>query len=99
MKTAVIHFKTKPIIKTRAQKVADELGFGLSALLNGFLNQLIKTKTIEFSAYPKEEPNEFMIKALKEAEEDLKKGRVSPNFDNAHDAIAWLHKESKKYAN
>ena len=98
MKTAIINIKTKPMVKTRAQKVAEEMGFGLSTLINGFLNTLIKTKTVTFTALPKEEPSEFMIQALKEAEEDVKAERVSPRFDNAKDALAWLHKESKKYA-
>jgi addiction module RelB/DinJ family antitoxin len=99
MKTAIINIKTKPIVKTQAQQIAEEMGFGLSTLINGFLNQLIKTRRVEFSTYPKEEPSEFMIKALKEAEEDVKEGRVSPRFDNTKEAIAWLRKESKKYAN
>lgn len=98
MKTAVINIKTTPTIKLRAQKIAKELGFGLSTLINGFLNTLIKTKTVEFTALPKEEPNEFMIKALKEAEKDIEINRLSPAFDDAEKAIAWLKKESKKYA-
>ena len=99
MKTAVINIKTTPTVKTRASKIANELGFGLSSLINGFLNTLIKTKTVEFTAIPKETPNAFMIQALKEAENDIKHNRVSPAFDNAEDAIAYLDKESKKYAN
>lgn len=95
MKTAIIAFKTQPAVKTKAQRVAQELGFGLSALLNGFLNHLIKSKTIEFSAYPKEEPTEYMLQTLKEARESAS----SPAFDNANNAIAYLHKEAKKYAN
>lgn len=95
MKTAIINIKTTPIIKTRASKIAKELGFGLSSLINGFLNTLIKTKTVEFTAIPKEEPNTFMIQALKEAEESPS----SPAFDNAHDAIAWLENPKRKYAN
>ena len=51
MKTAIINVKTKPITKARAQKVADELGFGLSTLINGFLNQLIKVNIITSSLH------------------------------------------------
>lgn len=74
MKTAVINFQTQPIIKQKAQKVADELGFGLSTLLNGFLHHLIKTKTIEFSAYEQEQPSEYLIQVLKETERQHQKG-------------------------
>jgi addiction module RelB/DinJ family antitoxin len=99
MKSAIINVKTTPLIKKRAQKVAADLGFGLSTLINGFLNQLVKDKKVEFTAYPKEEPSDYMIKTLQEAEEDIAKGRVSPEFDNAKDAVAWLNNESRKYEN
>lgn len=95
-KTAFIGFKTAPTIKTKAQKVANDLGLNLSVLLNGFLKNLIKTKRVEFTAYPKEEPSEYLIEALREAEEDIKIGRVSPAFSNAKDAIAYLHEEAAK---
>ncbi len=39
-----------------------------------------------------EEPSEYLIEAIKDAEDALKKGKASPVFDNAKDAIAWLHK-------
>ena len=42
----------------------------------------------------KEEPSEYMIQALKEAEADKK---ISPTFDNAEDATAWLKDENRKY--
>lgn len=95
MKTAIINVKTEPEVKTRAQKIADEMGFALGSLINGFLHNLIKTKRVEFTAYEHEEPSEFMIKALREAEE----GPISPRFDNADDAIAWLKNPKRKYAN
>ena len=98
MKTAVINVKTDPHIKARAQKIADEMGLALGSLINGFLHTLVKTKRVEFKAYAYEEPSSFMINAMQEAEEDEKKGRVSPAFENAHDANDWLDKEAKKYA-
>ena len=49
MKTAVINIKTDTEVKANAQKVASELGFSLSSLINGYLRQLVKTKTINFS--------------------------------------------------
>lgn len=92
MKTAVINVKTNPKIKAKAQKVAAELGFSLSALINGYIRQLVKTKTVYFSAKNVEEPSEYLIQALKESEADRRAGRVSPGFDNAKDAIDWLEK-------
>lgn len=91
MNTTAIYIRTEPKVKAKAQKVAKELGFSLSSLVNAWLRQLIKTKTVNFSAR-EEEPSEYLIKAIKDAEEALKKGKASPVFDNAKDAIAWLHR-------
>ena len=99
MKTAVINIKTDLTTKKRAKKVAEELGFSLSTLANAYFKTLIKTKEVHFSANPKEEPSEYMIESLKEAEKDVKAGRVSPRFSNAKEAILWLKKETKKNAN
>ena len=44
----------------------------------------------------KEEPNEYMIQALKEVEADKK---ISPTFNNAKDATAWLKDKNRKYEN
>ncbi|NCF75360.1 MAG: hypothetical protein GWO87_02655 [Xanthomonadaceae bacterium] len=98
MKTAVINIKTDEKTKKNAKKVAEELGFSLSSLANAYFRTLIKTKEVHFSANPKEEPNDFMIQALKEAEEDVRANRVSPMFNNAKGAVEWLKKETKKYA-
>ncbi len=96
MNTAVITIKTDPEVKKKAQHVARELGLSLSAVINTYLSQLIVTKRIVISS-PPEEPSEYLIRALKESEKDIKEGRVSPKFDNANDAIKWLDTKKKKY--
>lgn len=96
MNTAVVNIKTDPGIKNEAQKIASELGFSLSSLLNGYMRHLIKTKTVYFTAKG-EEPSEYLIEALKESEDDRETGRVSPPFANAKDAAAWLDDPNKKY--
>lgn len=97
MNTAVINIKVEPKTKKQAQKIAEDLGLSLSAVIHGYLKQFIRTKSIDLSLA--EQPNEDMIKALKEAEDDFKKGYISPSFDNAEDAIAWLKDPKAKYAN
>jgi len=108
MKTAVVNFKTTPKIKTNAQKYAQEKGISLSALLNQFMADVSEIKhsqaqlkkdaialaKIDTNA---EEPSDWLINELKEAEKDSKEGRVSPAFDNADDAIAWLKDPNAKY--
>ena len=58
MNTATIFIKTEPKVKEEAQKTAQELGFSLSSILNAFLRQLVKTKTIHFSV-AEEKPGKY----------------------------------------
>lgn len=90
MNSSVINIKTNPKIKNEAQKVAGELGFSLSSLINGYLRQLIKTKTAHFSL-SESNPSEYMLKALKESEMDVRAGR-GRSFKSAKAAISFLDK-------
>lgn len=94
MNTTVINIKTSPIVKSKAQAIAEELGLSLSAVINALLKQFVRTKSINISL--KEDPSPYMIKALKESAEDIKKGRVY-SFSNTKDALSFLHDNSKKY--
>lgn len=87
MNTAIVNVKVDPVVKRKAQKVAGEMGLSLSALVNGFLKHLIKTKTVTFSA--SEEPTPYLLRALKESKEDVKAGRVV-SFQNPKDALTYL---------
>ena len=93
MNTTVINIKTSPEVKAEARRVADSLGLSLSAVINAYLRQLIKTKTVVFSA-ASEEPSEYLLSILKQSKEDIKKGRVSPAFDNAKEAVSWLKRQT-----
>ncbi|MEK9165414.1 MAG: hypothetical protein AAB525_00975 [Patescibacteria group bacterium] len=97
MHTAQIGFKTTPQIKIQAQRLSNNLGVNLSSVLNGLLKQFIRTKRLELSIDP--QPSEFALDMIAESKEDRKNGRYSPAFDNAENAIDYLHKEAKKYAN
>ncbi|MDO8657438.1 MAG: type II toxin-antitoxin system RelB/DinJ family antitoxin [Candidatus Levybacteria bacterium] len=91
MNTATINIKTEPHIKAEAQKTAKEIGINLSSILNAFLRQFIKTKTITFSALY-ETPSEYLLKSIKKSEEDVKAGRVT-KFKTGKDALKYLDKE------
>ena len=93
MNTATIFIKTEPNVKEAAQKTAEELGFSLSSILNAFLRQFVKTKTIHFSLQD-EIPTAYLQELLKKAKEDLKTGNTSPKFKNADDFIKFLHKQT-----
>ncbi len=90
MNTAVINIKIEPEVKKKAKRVAEELGFNLSAVLNGYIRQFVRTKRIDFSL---EEPSERLIRAMKKAKEDWKAGRGSPVFENARETNKWLKEQ------
>jgi addiction module RelB/DinJ family antitoxin len=90
MNTASVLFRTDPEIKTKAQKTANELGISLSVILNGFLREFIKTKTITFTT---EEFTPYAKAELKKAMGDLAAGKASPTFNSAKESIEWLEKQ------
>jgi addiction module RelB/DinJ family antitoxin len=94
MNTTVINFKTSLVVKSKAQAIAEELGLSLSAVINALLKQFVRTKSINVSL--KVEPSPYMINALKESGDDIKKGRIY-SFTNTNDALNFLHDNSKKY--
>ncbi|PIZ96243.1 MAG: hypothetical protein COX79_05605, partial [Candidatus Levybacteria bacterium CG_4_10_14_0_2_um_filter_36_16] len=71
---AVINIRTNQDIKEKAQAIASKMGLSLSALINSYLTQIIKTKTTILSA--KEKPTQYMLDSLKESEADRKAGRL-----------------------
>ncbi|OGH08771.1 MAG: hypothetical protein A2152_00100 [Candidatus Levybacteria bacterium RBG_16_35_6] len=97
MNTAVINIKTESTTKKQAQELASRLGLSLSALINAYLKELIKTRRVTFST--DEMPSPYLIKAIKQAEENYKKGKTSPTFTNIKDAITWLENPNAKYKN
>ena len=92
MNTATVNFKTEPKVKEQAQKTAENLGFTLSSVLNAFLKQFIRTKTVHFSDRKPEIPTQYFLDAIKQAKKNLKEGNVSPAFDNIKDNLEWLKK-------
>lgn len=99
--TAVINIKTEPQVKVRAKRLADDLGLSLSGLINAYLKQVIRTKTVTFSA-SEEEPTEYLLKMLAESRKDIKADRVV-SFNNGQDALTHLDRmianERKKSKN
>ncbi|MBI5229853.1 MAG: hypothetical protein HY981_00945 [Candidatus Magasanikbacteria bacterium] len=96
MKTALLTVKIDPKVKRKAHAVAEALGMSLGTLVSVQLNEFIRTKTVHASLSGKC-PSHYLLKALKESAADVKAGRVSPQFDNATDAIKWLTARKKTY--
>lgn len=51
MKT-VINIKADRQIKIKAKKLAEDLGLSLSAIINAYLRQFVRNKSVYFSAAP-----------------------------------------------
>lgn len=91
MKT-LISVKTDPKVKEQAKKLASEMGLTLSALVTIQLKQAIRTQTVTLST-ESYTPTPYLEKILEKADKDIKAGRnLSPAFDTAEEAIAWLKK-------
>lgn len=88
MNTAVVNVKVNPQVKKEAQKIAAELGLNLSALVNGYLKQLIRNKTVVFSSL-EEEPTDYLLEALRQSRKDIKTGRVI-SFKDSNEALSYL---------
>lgn len=93
MNWAIVTAKVDPKVKKEAQKAAKEAGVSLSTVIKAYLREFAHTKTITLSADREEIPNARTIKVLKKAEENYKKGNVSPVFDNAKDMIKYLREQ------
>lgn len=92
MNYAVVVTKVDPQTKREAQETAEKLGMPLSVVIKAFLKQFIKTKTVRFSLRD-EYPSEYLIKAIKQARQDLKAGKASPTFKTTEEAISFLDKQ------
>jgi addiction module RelB/DinJ family antitoxin len=88
MYNAVINIKTEVQTKKKAQLLASELGISLSALINSYLKQLVRTKKVELSL--DETPSAYLLKAIREAGQNLKQGKASPVFRTGEEAVKWL---------
>ncbi|MBI3385106.1 type II toxin-antitoxin system RelB/DinJ family antitoxin [Candidatus Gottesmanbacteria bacterium] len=93
MSSTVINVRIERNLKSQAQILANDLGFSVSSLINAFLKQLVRTKSVHFKL---EEPTAYLLKALKESRKNIKTGKISPSFKNADNAIKWLNEPNKK---
>ena len=88
MNTTSIHIKIESGIKVQAQKIAEELGFSLSAVMKALLKQFIRAKHLSVGLNG--EPSAYMIEGLKRSNKEYKDGNTSPSFTNAKDSFKWL---------
>lgn len=87
MNTTSLHIQIETDMKIQAQRTADELGLSLSAVIKALLKQFVRTKHLSVGI--PEVPNQYMINALNESEEDYKAGRVT-SFESGKEALSYL---------
>lgn len=86
----MITIKTDKIIKLKAQKTAEELGFSLGTLVNAFLKQFVRTQQISFST-ESFVPNKKTAARLRQATKDFEAGKnISKVFTSADDLVKDL---------
>lgn len=95
MNNAVINIRINPTLKAKAQALAQDLGLNLSILIKTYLKHLVKTRKVVLTA--SEEPTNYLLEIIKKSKEEIKKGKVSPSFTKAEEAIKWLNSPKKKY--
>ena len=88
MKT-MINIKADKDVKENAQKIASELGLPLSGVINAFLKDFIRTRSISFSSIPRMTPTLEVL--LGKIERDIKdKRNMSSVFSSAKNANDYL---------
>ncbi|MBI2625114.1 MAG: type II toxin-antitoxin system RelB/DinJ family antitoxin [Candidatus Nealsonbacteria bacterium] len=85
----MINIRADQDIKSKAQRVAHDLGMPLSTIINAYLRQLIRTKEIHFSTEGELKP--AVKKRLDRIHEEVREGKnLSPVFHNAKAMDSYL---------
>ncbi len=93
MKT-LINIKTDREVKISAQKLAKELGLSLSAVINAYLKQFVRSQAVDFSVAPQMSPK--LEKLLDQVEYDLARGKnISGPFDSVDEFMKSLKAPDK----
>ena len=88
MKT-IINIKADNDVKIKAKKIAENLGLSLSAVINAYLKQFIRNKSVYFSATPTMSPE--LEKLLGDIEKDIKRDKnISAKFSDAKTIKKYL---------
>lgn len=88
MKT-VLNVKTDVEVKKEAQALAKYLGIPLSTVVNAYLKEFINSGEMRLQREPVLKAS--VAKRIEQAIRSAKtKKELSPTFDNADEALAWL---------
>jgi addiction module RelB/DinJ family antitoxin len=88
MKT-VLNLKIDKTTKTQAANLANEMGLTLSAVVNSFLKNYIRTRTIQLTAEPKMTPYLEEIIRLANSEQS----EESKQFTSSKELVNWMKQQ------
>ena len=74
MNSATINIKVDPQTKKQAQKIADDIGFSLSGILNAYLKEFIRTRSIHIELPKEAELTDYAKSMLAISQKELKEG-------------------------
>jgi antitoxin component of RelBE/YafQ-DinJ toxin-antitoxin module len=97
MNATTISFSIDPRVKKKAKEKVEKQGYSLDAFVGIFVSELLTSVAEQESSGTDivihlEKPTKYFKQAVKKARADRKAGKASPTFENAEDAIEWLHK-------
>ena len=88
---ANVNIRINPAIKKKAEEVFKNLGLTPTSAITLFYIQAIRTNSIPFDLIA-EKPNKKTIKAIKEAETDMKKSSTSNSYSSVEELMEDLLK-------
>lgn len=90
MEKILINIKADKEVKEKARKIAEELGLSLSAIVNAYLKQFIRTKEVHFYVEGKLKP--AVKRRLDRPQKDVEGGRnLSGSFSTSEEMDAYLN--------
>ena len=90
MTKVLLNIKTDRDVKDQAKKISHELGLPLSVVVNAYLREFVREKSVRIALEPQLRPE--VSKILKKASADyIKRKNISRKFSDAADALKYLH--------
>ena len=95
--STTMSFKINKTLKSRAQQTAKSIGIPLSTLINAYLNEIVVTGRVEFTASEKMTPQ--MERIIEQVESEIARGETYGPFDTVEGMLDSLHKKVKSKNN
>ena len=83
----MLNIKIDPRVKRDASKVAEDLGFSLSSIINASLKGLVREKSISFSLF---EPSDILKEAIRDTRTMRAHSKNHGPFSSASDVMKSL---------